>query len=266
MSKKIICSFSGGKTSAFMAAQLKKRYGASLICVFMNTGLEHPKTYEFIEKCNDHFGLKLICLEPVLHHKKGVGTTRKVVNLKDCHKGLDFFLEMVKKYGLMGPGFLHCTRELKLQPFKSYLRYLKLNKNPVAIGIRADEIDRMDSDFEKKKIFYPLVKQNITKEDVNAFWRKAPFTLNLPEHLGNCVTCWKKSDRKLYTVALEYPQKFMDLIQIEEAAKSKGADYMFRKCRSARDILREAQTVKFETFVDDEYESSCKESCEVFTE
>jgi len=72
----------------------------------------------------------------------------------------------------------------------------------LAIGIRADEIDRVG------QYYYPLVKGNITKPMVNAFWDKMHFRLELKGYQGNCKVCWKKSFRKLGTIAKEDQSKF----------------------------------------------------------
>lgn len=43
------------------------------------------------------------------------------------------------------------------------------------------------------------------KDDVNTHWEDQKFNLELEAHLGNCATCWKKSNNKLYLIALERP-------------------------------------------------------------
>lgn len=260
----MICSFSGGKTSAFMAIKMRQlaiNLGTTDHNVFMNTGLEHEETYKFINNCDKEFGLNIVWLESVVHHGERKGCTHKVVSYETAHRGIGLFVEMVKKYGIMAPGFFHCTRELKLNPFKSWKKENAPNDR-VAIGIRADEIDRMDENAGKKNIEYPLVKRGVTKDMINKFWsREMPFTLEIPEDEGNCLLCNKKSDRKLYTLAKKYPDKFNELAILEEMDTSRK---MFRRHRTTRDILRESQVVNFKTFVDPYYTEGCKESCEVF--
>ena len=43
---------------------------------------------------------------------------------------------------------------------------------------------------------------------VNAFWAKMPFRLRLKSYEGNCAVCWKKSLRKLLTLAKQDPSLF----------------------------------------------------------
>ena len=66
--KQIVVSFSGGRTSAYLCSLIKKLHHDAVF-VFMDTGAEHPQTYEFIKQCNDYFGLNLVCLCTVVSDK-----------------------------------------------------------------------------------------------------------------------------------------------------------------------------------------------------
>lgn len=257
----IFCSFSGGKTSAMMAYLLKKS-DPDCKFVFMNTGQEHAATYDFIKKCDEHFNLNLTILEPVVHFGQRKGCTHKIVSYETMHRGLDLFSEVVKKYGIMGPSYLHCTRELKANPFRSYRSSLdcKRRETKIAIGIRADEIDRMDEKADEKGYFYPLVKLGITKDTVNKFWQTMPFSLEIPEHYGNCVGCWKKSNRKLLTIAKENPHYLSDLGELEMLDSSRK---MFRGNRTSVDVLNDSKK-DFNQFTDLDFHYGCQESCEIF--
>ena len=45
----------------------------------MDTGAEHPATYDFIRQCNDYFGLNLVCLRTVIDDKWREGVSYRVV-------------------------------------------------------------------------------------------------------------------------------------------------------------------------------------------
>ena len=53
-------SFSGGRTSGYMCQWLleNKSDQYDFIFVFANTGLEHEKTLEFVDKCDKHMELE----------------------------------------------------------------------------------------------------------------------------------------------------------------------------------------------------------------
>ena len=67
MSKKInmLVSFSGGRTSAYMAWWLKEKMGHlyNFFFVFANTGAKHEKTLEFVNNCDLFLKLNLTWLE-----------------------------------------------------------------------------------------------------------------------------------------------------------------------------------------------------------
>ena len=79
---RIIVSFSGGRTSAYMGWWLKHHTEHELMFVFMNTGCEHPATLDFLERSDKEWGLNLVWLEAAVNHNgkgRGFGTKHKVV-------------------------------------------------------------------------------------------------------------------------------------------------------------------------------------------
>lgn len=249
----MIVSFSGGKTSAYMAYLVKKSDPKSKF-VFMNTGTEHAETYKFIRQCDAAFGLNVIWIETVVQHGQRKSSQYAQVTPETATYGTALFQEVVKKYGLMGPGFLHCTRELKINPFKAW-RKANAKGETIAIGIRADEMDRVDPSYKKLNYCYPLLDLGVTKREVEAFWAAQDFTLNLPEHLGNCVGCWKKSAKKLQKVVQDQPQALRDLLEVEALDTSRR---MFRGRRTVQDVLENRKANELED------DAGCKESCEPF--
>lgn len=77
-----VASFSGGRTSAYLCHLLLDRFPRErLRFVFMDTGCEHSKTYEFIRKVNDHFKLDLVCLRCDSSAPMGKGVEPRVVTI-----------------------------------------------------------------------------------------------------------------------------------------------------------------------------------------
>jgi hypothetical protein len=127
---------------------------------------------------------------------------------------------------------------------------------------------------------YPLVEWGWTKEMVRREVASWPFALELPgEHHGNCDLCFKKSLRKLYTLALENPDYFDWYREMErkysfhKACSPDKPRRFFRGHRSADDILREARGLP-DTFVpysdtpiafdpELDVQAACGESCEI---
>ena len=87
----------------------------------------------------------------------------------------------------------------------------------------------------------------MSKPMINEFWQKMPFRLDLKGYQGNCKTCWKKSDKKLYKIAQENPSyfDFFDRMEQKYGKYEDGRDrFFFRRNRSTQDILKESKTAK----------------------
>ncbi len=80
--KKLLVSFSGGETSAYMAQWLwkHKQDEFEMIFVFANTGQENEETLQFIKHCENYFGFKITWIETVMNEKSGIGASFKIVN------------------------------------------------------------------------------------------------------------------------------------------------------------------------------------------
>lgn len=240
--------------------------------IFANTGEEDERTLEFVDRCDREWNLRLVWVEAEINPEKGIGTGHRVVNFETATRGGNLFEAMIAKYGIPNKNYPHCTRELKLHPITSYARHRgwQAGTYRTAIGIRSDEIDRINPNFVEAGLYYPLCDAKIKKTDVFAFWDKQPFDLQVPEHRGNCVWCWKKSLRKHLTLARETPQVFKFPMRMEEqygfAGAGDGRRVFFRGGTTARELI-ELSRENFEAFVDPRHldqNGGCEESCEVF--
>ena len=277
--KKLVVSFSGGETSAFMAQWLwqNKKLDYDMKFIFANTGAENEETLIFIDRCSKFFGFPVVWLESEPIHIERKGTQHRVVDFKTASRDGEPFERVVKKYGIPNQAFPHCTRELKLAPIRSYMKATEWQDAETAIGIRVDEFDRMSASAKENRLVYPLISWlPTTKPQINTFWRDQPFRLELKGYQGNCVTCWKKSDAKLYKIAQENPLAFNLFDGLEKQYGEAGSEKrkakmagrkmtFFRRGRSALDILTEAKTAGDFSVIDDAsiYEN---ESCDVYTE
>lgn len=266
-----------------------------MIFVFSNTGKEREETLEFIDKCDKYFNLNLIWIEPEINTEFGIGTSFKIVDFNSANRDGSVFENFIKKYGIPNKMNMTCSRELKAVPILKYARSIGWKNYYTAIGIRSDEIDRMSVNRIKNKIIYPLISFNpVTKNDINEFWLKMPFDLNLKIYEGNCDLCWKKSYRKLQTIALENPQLTKWWVDMEQkygmyAPKHKMTKEainqmpftFFREKKSMKDIINmskslnkkavdESKNAQLSIFnIDDTLDyldetNGCEDSCEPF--
>ncbi|OUV22158.1 MAG: hypothetical protein CBC55_05030 [Gammaproteobacteria bacterium TMED95] len=118
-----------------------------------------------------------------------------------------------------------------------------------------------------------------TKQDVNDFWEDQPFTLELEDHEGNCMTCWKKSHSKLLLIAAEHPERFdafdyweKNYNQVKPNDDGKPRVF-FRKHKNAQHIIEEANSLPREHLrmavtgsrFREDMEDGCSESCESYS-
>ena len=201
-----IVSFSGGRTSAYLVhlmEQKRKKESIKVEYVFMDTGAEHPKTYEFIKKCVEYFGIELTVLKSVINQKMGEGVYYKKVSLKDCKFDLSLFKEMNKKYSTPCLTSPFSTGRLKTEPMMKYLKDNYGDDYIQWMGIRIDEKRRLKN---KPNVKYLAEISSMEKQDIIGWWSEMPFDLNIPEWLGNCVFCYKKSTPKLALAIKQEPE------------------------------------------------------------
>lgn len=291
---KVLISFSGGETSAYMTQELLKQFKGfrDMIVVFANTGEENEATLQFVDKCDKYFGWNVIWVEAVVNPIYRKGITSKIVTFETASRNGEPFEEVIKKYGISNMMNPNCSRDLKKTVIKHYAKSIGWKDYQTAIGIRADEIDRISQAKEKEKLYYPLINFGITKPAVNRFWRDMPFRLELKGYEGNCKVCWKKSLRKHLQIAKENPCAFDNFKKWEQKYENYIPDSrkhnldikppmrFFRNNLSVADIM-ELSKKEFEAPKDDavnyteqiqfglfdlplDLSNGCIESCEVF--
>ena len=227
--RNILISFSGGRTSAFMAKFLKERYpNDNLLFVFANTGKEKEETLIFVDKCDKEFGLNLVWVEADVNEEKGKGTNYKIVTFETASRNGEPFEAVIKKYGLPSKLFRHCTRELKEIPIHKYVKTIFGNDYVTALGIRADEKHRLKSD--PKKIF-PLAEIGVDEIFIRGWWKRQSFDLGIKDYEGNCDLCFLKSTRKKLTLISENPN-IVDWWNKMEINHSSGIQTKFDEIRN----------------------------------
>lgn len=261
MKSKLIVSFSGGETSAYMSQWLwlHKSQDYEMVFVFANTGEEREETLQFIQQCSIYFGFPVIWIEC----DPDSAIRYKEVDFLSASRHGEPFEKVIKKYGIPNIALPHCSRELKEVPINAFSKKHFRKPYFTAIGIRSDEVDRISPNAHQKKLIYPLISASflpgVMKADVNLFWSKMPFRLNLKGYEGNCKWCWKKSRKKLLKIAKDNPDAFNFPLRMEEVYGNfipptrtailleKGKTIplpitFFRNNTSAKEILLSAQS------------------------
>lgn len=98
----------------------------------------------------------------------------------------------------------------------------------------------------------------MSKPQINEYWERQNFRLNLKGYQGNCKACYKKSKNKLYQIAKENPSAFDFMIDMEtkygefmpmsrlkkmeqRGEKPKFPITFYRQNKTANDIVNESK-------------------------
>ncbi|HEJ9057186.1 TPA: phage N-6-adenine-methyltransferase [Serratia fonticola] len=269
-------SLSGGRSSGVLVHLLEQRRvaGVDVKYIFMDTGAEHPGTYDFVRNIVKHWNIDLICLRVVVNPKLGKGNGYKVIGVDEIGPDLQPWRDVCAKYGTPYVHGAFCTRTMKLEPFERYCKD-HFESYHTWIGIRADEPKRLK---ERDGVSYLADISDFEKSDVLAWWKEQPFDLEIPEHDGNCLFCVKKGINKVALAARDNPEMCQEFLEVITSDSVRVVDrrqqenkIMYRGNNSLESII-----AMFSDHSRDEIAAtirggggdasgSCTESCEVFS-
>ena len=292
MKKNLLVCRSGGRTSEYMYKRLLAEYSDkyNIVGIFANTGWEYRKTLDFVNN-NDIenaklYGVKPIWVEAVVHAGR-VACTHKVVTYETASRNREPMIEVIKKYGLPNAAYPHCTRELKEAPIHDYVKNVLGwsnkkdgdNNYNTALGIRIDEPRRLKESVTPQNKVYPLAywfDDTPDKLDILDWWEEREFDLGIPEHLGNCVGCFRKSERKSMKAYRDAPEQFVNTMEKDYghigSNKIKGVHVdeprtMYRNYKTCDDIIAMFKDADPQWLSKDDPEhmnEGCASSCEPF--
>lgn len=263
-----VISFSGGRTSGFMLAKIVEAHGGSLpeniLPIFCNTGLEHPKTYEFITKVSQNIA-RVTWLE---YTRLESGPGVRVVDENCYSRNGEPFEQLIRACNyLPNPVTRKCTVELKIRTLTRYMSDQNIDTWNNCVGLRADEprrVAKMRGDNKSENVVMPIAEAGHTLQDVLEFWRQMPFDLELPNNdsaFGNCTLCFLKSKARLQRVLRAEPHNAEWWIRMEALGlSSKPSGARFRNDRPQYSSLLEiakTQSVMFDESEEDAISCAC---------
>ncbi len=220
-SNRVIVALSGGKASAWCGDWALKNYDKQNVILYFNdTRWEHPDLYRFLDDLSNYFN------HPITFDSDG----RNPEELFYDHRAL------------ANNRMPFCSRELKAQRLQKFYKH----GDTLVFGIGQDEplrANRIVSVYHSiaqqtnkyPKLIFPLISQNVTKQQIDDFLVSS----NIQEPLlyklgflhnncsGGCVRAGKKQWKMLYE---KLPDVYADRERVErEVREYLGKDVSFFK-------------------------------------
>jgi len=212
--KRLLISFSGGKTSAYMLWWLMNKWEDrdqwEIVVVFANTGKEVEGTLLFVDDCANEWNVPIVWVEAVPKVKgKGWGVTHSVVTYETASRKGEPFEAMIARIGIPTTNAPFCSDQLKRKAIESYMKSIGWKGYWKALGMRIDEPKRIRKNAVQRKIMYPLWDLDPqTKQSISDWWSAQSFGLGIHPDDGNCDNCWKKDILRLVRNANRKPSSF----------------------------------------------------------
>ena len=243
-------TISGGRSSAMAARyiQTSEKYkDYEKLYVFANTGQERPETIQFLKDIVNFWGIDLNIVEGVYSDIMGVGVGYKLVDFGTLSMDSEPFTGAVMHYnkgvfdGLPFDQAPYCSRAMKADPCKKIAdEVFGVNNYIKSIGFRKEDMPKRitltEAKVDKTRIFPLLTDFDVIigQKELNYFWAKQPFKLQIHGDLGNCELCWKKSDK----VLIENIRKGAKTIEWWQTMEEKYGNTSFRGRKSINDLIK----------------------------
>ena len=225
----------------------------AVVC-FANTGKEDEATLRFVQDCSEQWGVNINWLE--YKQSEDASNRWRVVDFDSASRNGEPFEAVIRMRNyLPNPVTRFCTSELKIRVMHKWLRanWMAIGWDAYnlewdqMIGIRADEQRRVSkirarghsTETTKETMLLPLADAGISLSDIDVFWKKQSFHLELPTIngrtlAGNCDLCFLKAANQVQTLIAEKPERAiwwakMEALALALASKPSGA--VFRSDR-----------------------------------
>uniref|UniRef100_UPI0036DA7A79 phosphoadenosine phosphosulfate reductase domain-containing protein n=1 Tax=[Kitasatospora] papulosa TaxID=1464011 RepID=UPI0036DA7A79 len=191
---------------------------------FTDTGKELPEVYDFLGRLEGFLGRPIEYLNP--------------------NRGFDFWLRQYNNF-LPSPNTRWCTRQLKLEPFKRWVRpWLNDGDTVISyVAIRADEDHRegMVAQHENMHVRLPFREHGIDKPGVIEILEASG--LGLPAYYGwrsrsGCTFCFFQQKIEWVRLKQVHPDAFEAAKAYEKTALDHGSPFTWSQRESLEELER----------------------------
>jgi hypothetical protein len=226
-----VLGISGGKDSAALAVYMRQNYpDLEIEYFFTDTGKELPEVHEFLGKLEGFLGRPIIRLNP--------------------DRTFDFWL---REYGnfLPSPRTRWCTRQLKLAPFRDWLkpRLAAGDKVVSYVAIRADEEYRegYSSTHEGLTVKLPFREDGIDKPAVFDILESSG--IGLPRYYdwrsrSGCTFCFYQQKIEWVRLRENHPDKFEEAKTYEKTAVDSGSPFTWVQGEALTELEKPQRIIK----------------------
>ena len=223
MNERHVLGISGGKDSAALAIFMRQKYPhLDISYFFTDTGKELPEVYDFLAKLEGFLGKQIERLNP--------------------HRDFDFWL---REYGhfLPNPQTRWCTRQLKLLPFKNWVRpWLESGDKVYSyVAIRADEEHRegLISQHDNLIVQLPFREHGVDKMGVYDLLDASG--VGMPKYYdwrsrSGCTFCFFQQKIEWVRLKKEHPEKFEEAKAYEKSALEHGSPFTWTQRESLEEL------------------------------
>jgi hypothetical protein len=229
-----VLGLSGGKDSAALAVFMRQHYpNLSIRYFFTDTGKELPEVYDFLGRLEGFLGRPIEYLNP--------------------HRDFDFWLRQYNHF-LPSAQTRWCTRKLKLEPFKHWIRPLLQAGDTVNtyVAIRADEDHRdgMVAQHENLAVKFPFREHGIDRLGVLEILEASG--LGLPKYYdwrsrSGCTFCFFQQKVEWVRLKRTHPQAFEEAKAYEKSALEHGSPFTWSHKESLVELERPERMAEIET-------------------
>jgi hypothetical protein len=237
MAEHHVLGLSGGKDSAALAVFMRQHYPElNIRYFFTDTGKELQEVYEFLGRLEGYLGKPIERLNP--------------------DRDFDFWLRTYNNF-LPSPSTRWCTRQLKLEPFKRWVKpWLQAGDTVISyVAIRADEEHRegMTAQHPKMAVRFPFREHGVEKAGVIDILEASG--LGLPGYYSwrsrsGCTFCFFQQKIEWVRLKREHPAAFVDAKTYEKTALEHGSPFTWSQRESLEELERPERMAQIEAEFD----------------